>query len=166
MEGCKVQFFMMIEEVQVNVWAVNSCKNLGMFTAGNAILLQKMTINMLTDKEEAFLKYWEGARNRQKKLIYQLAVGLPFGLIFGVLIIANFYSGWYTRADMISNSRFNPVVLYVAVALIAVFFAIFSKKFEYDQQQQKYLELTFKKKKAEKKEDAANEAEIASKDEQ
>jgi uncharacterized membrane protein len=101
---------------------------------------------MLSDKEEAFLKYWEQARNRQKKFVYQLAVGLPVGLVFGMLIIANFYSGWYKRADMISNSQFNPIVLYVAVALIAVFFAIFSKKFEFDQQEQRYKELTAKKK--------------------
>lgn len=106
----------------------------------------KQGLAMLSEKEEAFLKYWEKARNRQKKFVYQLAVGLPVGLVFGMLIIANFYSGWYKRADMISNSQFNPIVLYVAVALIAVFFAIFSKKFEFDQQEQRYKELTAKKK--------------------
>lgn len=111
---------------------------------------------MLTEKEEAFLLYWEKARARQKKFLYQLGVGLPVGLIFGVVIIANFYSGWYKRADMIANSRFNPIVLYIAVIIIAVFFAIFSKKFQYDQQEQRYLELKHKKKLAEKKEDAAN----------
>ncbi len=104
---------------------------------------------MLSEKEEAFLKYWELARNRQKKFVYQLAVGLPVGLVFGMLIIANFYSGWYKRAAMIANSRFNPIVLYVAVALIAIFFAIFSKKFEFDQQEQRYKELNAKKKRFE-----------------
>jgi uncharacterized membrane protein len=103
---------------------------------------------MLSEKEEAFLKYWEGARNRQKKLIYQLAVGLPVGLLFGLFIIMNFYAGWYKRADMIANSRFNPVVLYVAVIIIAVFYAIFSKKFQYDQQEQRYKELQAKKRKS------------------
>jgi sterol desaturase/sphingolipid hydroxylase (fatty acid hydroxylase superfamily) len=104
---------------------------------------------MLTDKEKAFLEYWPTARQRQKKVLYQLGVGLPVGLIFGVLIIANFYSGWYQRADMISNSRFNPAVLYVAVVIIAVFIAVFSKKFQYDQQEQRYLELLEKKKRSE-----------------
>jgi predicted histidine transporter YuiF (NhaC family) len=111
---------------------------------------------MLTEKEEAFLIYWEKARIRQKKLVYQLGVGLPIGLVFGMVIIANFYSGWYKRAEMVANARFNPIVLYVAVIIIAVFFAIFSKKFQYDQQEQKYLELKHKKRKAEKKDDAAN----------
>lgn len=107
---------------------------------------------MLTEKEIAFIEYWEKAKNRQKKLIYQLAVGLPVGLLFGLFIIINFYSGWYKRAEMISNSRFNPVVLYVAVIIIAVFFAIFSKKFQYEQLDQKYRELLAKKEKQLKEE--------------
>ena len=77
-----------------------------------------------------------------------------------MLIIANFYSGWYKRAEMIANSRFNPIVLYVAVALIAIFFAIFSKKFEFDQQEQRYKELTAKKKRFER--DAAKKENEAS----
>jgi hypothetical protein len=99
---------------------------------------------MLTDKELAFIEYWKKARIRQKKLIYQLAVGLPIGLLFGLFIIINFYSGWYKRAEMIANSRFNPVVLYVAVIIIAVFVAIFSKKFQYEQFEQQYNELLAK----------------------
>lgn len=93
------------------------------------------------------MAYWEKARHRQKKLLYQLAVGLPIGLLFGLLIIINFYAGWYKRAEMIANSRFNPIVLYVAIVIIAVFFAIFSKKFQYDQLEQKFKELDAKKKK-------------------
>jgi hypothetical protein len=102
---------------------------------------------MLSQKENDFIEYWAKARNRQKKLVYQLAVGLPLGLLFGFFIIINFYAGWYKRADMIANSRFNPMVLYVAVVIIAVFFAIFSKKFQYDQLEQKYRELLARKKK-------------------
>lgn len=102
---------------------------------------------MLSPKEEEFLAYWEANRNRQKKLIYQLLVGLPTGLLLGVIIIGNFFSGWYKRAEMIANSSFNPLVLYLAALLIAVFFAVFSKKFQWDQQEQRYKELTFKKQK-------------------
>jgi uncharacterized membrane protein (DUF106 family) len=110
---------------------------------------------MLTKKEIAFIEYWEKAKNRQKKLIYQLAVGLPVGLLFGIFIIMNFYSGWYKRAEMIANSRFNPMILYVAVIIIAVFFAIFSKKFQYEQLDQKYRELLAKKAKQLKDDDNA-----------
>jgi uncharacterized membrane protein (DUF106 family) len=110
---------------------------------------------MLTKKEIAFIEYWEKAKNRQKKLIYQLAVGLPVGLLFGMFIIMNFYSGWYKRAEMIANSRFNPMILYVAVIIIAVFFAIFSKKFQYEQLDQKYRELLAKRAKQLKDDDNA-----------
>jgi len=93
-----------------------------------------------------FLDYWAKNRDRQKKLLYQLGVGLPLGLVLGAVIMANFFSGWYKRADMIANSQFNPVVLYIAVLLIAVFFAVFSKKFQWDQQEQRYKELLHKQK--------------------
>lgn len=106
---------------------------------------------MLSEKEVAFMAYWEKARKRQKKLFYQLLVGLPFGLLFGILIIMNFFAGWYKRAEMISNSTFNPIVLYVAVIIIAVFIAIFSKKFQYDQLEQRYRELLAKQNKTEQK---------------
>jgi len=102
---------------------------------------------MLTEKEEAFLQYWEANRDRQKKLMYQLLVGLPVGLLLGALILTNFYSGWYKRAEMMTNSKSNPLVLVLAIIGIAVFMAIFSKKFQWDQQQQKYLELMSKKEK-------------------
>lgn len=104
---------------------------------------------MLTEKEKAFLAYWEKNRNKQKKLVYQLAVGLPFGLVIGALILTNFFAGWYKRAEMVANSQFNPWVLYIAVLLIAIFFAIFSKKFQWDQQEQRYKELRQKQQKFE-----------------
>ncbi|MCU0396106.1 MAG: hypothetical protein MUF29_09350 [Chitinophagaceae bacterium] len=105
---------------------------------------------MLTEKEKAFLQYWAASRNRQKKLLYQLGVGLPFGLLLGAVILTNFFSGWYKRAEMIANSQFNPVVLYIAVLCIAVFIAIFSKKFQWDQQEMRYRELLHKQQQGEK----------------
>ncbi len=102
---------------------------------------------MLTENEEAFLTYWQQNRNRQKKLFYQLMVGLPIGLLLGGVIAYNFYSGWYVRADAMANAQFNPMVLVVALVIIAVFIAVFSKKFQWDQREQKYKELLAKKEK-------------------
>ncbi|HSR38111.1 MAG TPA: hypothetical protein VLL95_04300 [Phnomibacter sp.] len=104
---------------------------------------------MLTEKEKAFLVYWAANRQKQKKLMYQLGVGLHFGLLLGAIILTNFFSGWYKRAEMIANIQFNPVVLYVAVLIIAVFIAIFSKKFQWDQQELRYRELLHKQKQSE-----------------
>ena len=48
---------------------------------------------------------------------------------------------------MISRtSDFNPGVLILALILIVVFIAIFSRKFKWDQYEQRYMELLAKKK--------------------
>ena len=120
---------------------------------------------MLTEKEKQFIEYWQQQRSRQKKLLYQLGVGLPFGLLLGAVILSNFFSGWYKRAEMIANSQFNPVVLYVAVLAIAVFVAVFSKKFQWDQQEQRYKELLHKKSKEELMEASYQEAAISQNEE-
>lgn len=105
---------------------------------------------MLTDNEQAFVQYWQQNRSRQKKLIYQLLVGLPVGLLLSGIITFNFYSGWYKEAAAIANGpRFNPLVLVLALLLIAVFVGVFSKKFQWDQREQKYRELLIKKEKSE-----------------
>ncbi|MCU0335451.1 MAG: hypothetical protein MUF62_10465 [Chitinophagaceae bacterium] len=111
---------------------------------------------MLSPREEQFIEYWRQNRDRQKKLLYQLGVGLPLGLVMGAVILTNFFSGWYKRADMIANSQFNPVVLYVAVVIIAVFVAVFSKKHQWDQQEQRYLELLEKQRKTKEPAPAAD----------
>jgi cytochrome bd-type quinol oxidase subunit 1 len=104
---------------------------------------------MLSKQEEAFITFWEKNRNKQRKLHYQLAVGLPVGLLIGAVIVVNFYAGWYKRAEMVANSRFSPLVLYFAVLLIAVFFAVFSKKFQWDRRETIYRELILKKRHSE-----------------
>lgn len=79
----------------------------------------------------------------------QWLVGLPIGLLFGVPIFINFFSGWYKRANMIrnsqiSNSNFNPLVLIIAILLIISFVAVFSKRHNWDRNEQKYQELKIK----------------------
>ncbi len=85
----------------------------------------------------------------------QWLVGLPFGLLFGVPILINFFSGWYKSARMITNSQisngeFNPLVLIVALLLIISFVAIFSKKQKWEMNDQRYRELKSKEEAAKK----------------
>lgn len=103
----------------------------------------------LTEEERKFIAYWEKERLRQKKIFYQFWVGLPLGLLFALPILVNFLLGrfWYRRADAVGNSQFNPMVLVVAVVGIAVFVAIFQKKFKWDQQEQRYQEFKAKEEK-------------------
>jgi hypothetical protein len=100
---------------------------------------------MLTPEEEAFLRYWEKNRSRQKKVFRQFLVGIPIGLLFVIPIVINFSSGWYKRADMEANSPdFNPAVLLVALLLIVGFTAIFYQRHKWDQYEQRYQELLIK----------------------
>jgi hypothetical protein len=103
---------------------------------------------MLTVDEKKFLDYWEKNRERHKGLKYQLLAGLPWGALFSLPIILNFLLGrfWYKRADAVGISQFNPLVLVVAVIMISVFIGVFNKKFKWDQNEQKYLELKSKEK--------------------
>ncbi|MDP4249005.1 MAG: hypothetical protein Q8918_02730 [Bacteroidota bacterium] len=104
---------------------------------------------MLTEEEEAFVEYWKQNRDRQKKNIRQFLLGIPVALLFVIPIAVNFFSGWYKRAAMMVNtSNFNPGVLLLALLLITVFIAIFSRRFRWDQNEQRYIELLAKKERA------------------
>jgi hypothetical protein len=101
---------------------------------------------MLNEEEEAFIAYWEANRGKQRRTFRQFLLGIPLALLFVIPIGLNFFSGWYKRATMIrSTSDFNPGVLLLGLILIAVFIAIFSRKFKWDQYEQRYIELLAKK---------------------
>ncbi len=96
---------------------------------------------MLSEEEKAFIIYWERNRVRQKKVFYQLLVGLPLGLLLALPILVNYLSGWDKRATMVGNTQSNPLVLIIAVLAIAFFFAIFNKRHKWEMNEQRYLEL-------------------------
>ena len=97
----------------------------------------------MTDDEKMFLQYWEANRLSERKILKQLVIGLPIGMLFGLPVIFILFSGkfWYKRADMEANTHLNPFVLIVAVVLIIVFVAIFYKRHQWDMKEQQYLEL-------------------------
>jgi uncharacterized membrane protein len=108
---------------------------------------------MLSDQEEAFLAYWAANRDKQKRTFRQFLLGIPLALLFVIPITMNFFSGWYKRATMMRGTQdFNPGVLLLALILIVVFIAIFSRKFKWEQNEQRYTELLAKKEKLEKTE--------------
>ena len=108
---------------------------------------------MLTEQEEAFITYWAANREKQKRTFRQFLLGIPLALLFVVPITLNFFSGWYKRATMMRNTQdFNPGVLLLALILIVVFIAIFSRRFRWEQNEQRYIELLAKKERLEKTE--------------
>lgn len=100
---------------------------------------------MITNEEEKFLVYWGKNRIREKSLYKQLAYGSPVGMLFGIGIILNFITGWYTRANMVANSQSTPLVLLFAVALIAIFCGIFFKRHQWEMNEQRFIELSLEK---------------------
>jgi H+/gluconate symporter-like permease len=103
---------------------------------------------MLSEEEEAFIRYWEANRDKQKRTFRQFLLGIPLALLFVVPIALNFFSGWYKRAAMISSTAdFNPGILLLALIIIVIFIAIFSRKFKWEQHEQRYTELLAKKQK-------------------
>ncbi len=108
---------------------------------------------MLNDREKQFIAYWEENRLKEKKLLKQLMVGIPVGLLFATPVLISVFSSrfWYKRADAVAISQVNPVVLIIAVLAITAFVAIFHKRHQWEMREQQYLEL----KGREREEDAA-----------
>ncbi|MBA4140012.1 MAG: hypothetical protein H0X70_05830 [Segetibacter sp.] len=102
---------------------------------------------MLSAEEEKFLVYWEENRTKDQSLFSQLLPGLSFGLVMGVAILLSFVSGWYTRANMVANSQSTPIVLVIALFIIALFCSIFYKRHKWEMNEQHFLELKMKKEK-------------------
>lgn len=101
---------------------------------------------MLTEEEKRFLDYWERNRKNRKRYLRKLSIGLPLGVILVLAIFINFFSGWDKRADMIMYEQ--PSLIYVllgAALLIVAFIVIFSARFKWDSNEQRYQELLAKK---------------------
>jgi hypothetical protein len=98
---------------------------------------------MLNERERKFMAYWEERRLREERWQYQLLTGIPIGLLFSVPVIGIFFTAkyWYPRADMQGNAMGSPGVLVLAVFIIAVFIAIFYKRYQWDQKEQQYRQL-------------------------
>ena len=98
---------------------------------------------MITNEEKKFIDFWEVNRDRQKKLFYQLTIGLPAGLIFGLpILLTLIFNDWYKNMKFISVSQ--VIVVIIAVLGIAVFYGLFKMKYKWEQNEQLYKELKFK----------------------
>jgi|SRR5579862_47476 len=101
---------------------------------------------MLSAQEREFVNYWERNRLKQKKVFRLFLVGIPAGLLFAIPITLSIISGWHKRAMMEANNPedFNPLILIIALLLIVVFVAIFSKYHQWEMREQRYRELIAK----------------------
>jgi heme/copper-type cytochrome/quinol oxidase subunit 2 len=107
---------------------------------------------MLTKHEKSFMEYWEQNKDSQKKFMKQLMIGLPVGSVFAIAIFLNFISGWNKKASMefSANASLIPVLL-IAAIIITVFISVFSVKYKWEMNEQKYMELKAKMKESDHK---------------
>ena len=97
---------------------------------------------MLTEEEIGFIGYWEQNRNKKKRLIWQLAAGLPLAAVIAGGIFITYFSGWYTRAIMMINLSSSGVLVVLAgLILTVVFVVVFSARHRWDMNEQRYREL-------------------------
>lgn len=99
---------------------------------------------MLSKEEENFLSYWEKNKDKKKSLRSQFSMGFSLGLLMGLGILINYISGWYTRATMVANGSSSPLVIIIAIILIATFCSVFYKRHQWEMNEQRYLELKAK----------------------
>lgn len=102
-------------------------------------------LGMFSKEEQDFIKYWEENRGKQKKFFKQIAIGLPFGVLFAAAMFLNFTSGWDKRVEAITKTypSFKSLILVLLIALLAivVFISVFSVKVKWEKHEQRYREL-------------------------
>jgi protein-S-isoprenylcysteine O-methyltransferase Ste14 len=103
---------------------------------------------MLTEEEKSFIGYWEQNRNKKKRLIWQLAAGLPLAALLSGGIFITYFSQWYTRAVMIiSLNHSGTLVVLIGLLLTVIFIVVFSARHRWEMNEQRYRELVSKQKK-------------------
>ena len=101
---------------------------------------------MLTEQEKGFITYWEQNRLRKKRLLWQLAAGLPLGVMMTGAIFINYLSGWHKRAEMeLGINASGALVLVIALISIVIFMVIFTSRHRWEMNEQRYKELMAKK---------------------
>lgn len=102
---------------------------------------------MLNSEEEQFLAFWAENREKQKTSIRPFVLGLSGGFAIGAAVMIVLSLGWYERANMEANSKMSGVVFMLAILIISFFLAFFYRKFRWEMQEQRYLELVARKNK-------------------
>jgi membrane protein YdbS with pleckstrin-like domain len=101
---------------------------------------------MLSEEEKGFIEYWGQNRLRKRRLLWQLAAGLPLGAFLAGAIFINYFSGWHKRAYMKLNvNSSGAIVVIIALLLTIVFIVVFSSRHRWEMNEQRYKELLGKK---------------------
>ena|SRR6476660_9022359 len=111
---------------------------------------------MLSDKEAAFITYWETNREAHQTFTSKLLRGLPmacifsFPILFFLIVVKIFFPNWFMTISNMPKASFTMAMLGVFITLI--FFSFFRMQFKWEMNEQAYQELRQK----ERVQDAAN----------
>ncbi len=103
---------------------------------------------MLTEKEIAFMTYWELVRERHSTFQSKLLRGLPVASFFGLPIILSiaivyFLSPeWYAKISQNADSAYFTIILAVVISIL--FFSYIRMHFKWEMNEQLYEELKCK----------------------
>lgn len=97
--------------------------------------------------DEAFFAFWQKNSEKEKSSRKTFMLGLSSGFAIGVVVLAFILSGWYKRATMEANSKMSAFVLFMAILGISIFIAFMYRKFKWEMNDQRYLEILAKKQK-------------------
>lgn len=113
-------------------------------------MARKLYFCGMTTDQERFVRYWAENREKEKRSLRPLLLGLSAGFAIGVGVLILLETGWFERAQMVANSRLSSVVLIMAFMGIALFMAFLYRRFRWEMKEQEYLELSAKRKNTEK----------------
>ena len=106
---------------------------------------------MISEKDIAFLRYWERKRDIENSFLSKLGRGFPMALLFGlpiillVVVIRIFLPDWYMKISGTSPGMFITAV--IAMLGVVLFYAYFRMQYKWEMNEQLYKELKSKENK-------------------
>ncbi|MCW3090998.1 MAG: hypothetical protein JWP81_2067 [Ferruginibacter sp.] len=107
---------------------------------------------MISEKESAFLSYWERNRDIENTFTSKLTRGLPMAMLFGlpiillVVVVRLFFPDWYMKISGTSPGMFVTAV--VAMIGVVLFYSYFRMQYKWEMNEQLYKELKAKQNKS------------------
>ncbi len=107
---------------------------------------------MLSEKDKAFLHYWELHREKENTVLSKLTRGFPMALLFGlpiILLVVSvrlFLPEWYMKISGTSTGMFFTAV--IAMMGVVLFYAFFRMQYKWEMNEQLFKELKIKESKS------------------
>ncbi len=89
---------------------------------------------MISEKDTAFLRYWERNREIENTFVSKLTRGFPMALLFGlpiillVVVVKIFFPDWYMKISGTSPGMFVTAV--IAMICVVLFYSYFRMQYK------------------------------------